>query len=74
MTYSERNRRRSVRHPKSDAGTMSNRHRTVIIVFARYYDVELSHAEQEGRGCHWLAIGILAPDNPVRCFMFFCRQ
>ena len=56
MTYSERNRRRSVRHPKSDAGTMSNRHRTVIIVFARYYDVELSHTERERRGCHWFAM------------------
>jgi hypothetical protein len=36
--------------PKSGAGAVLNRYRTVIIVFAQYFDVVLSHIEQEGRG------------------------
>ena len=32
---------------------MSNRHRTVIKVFARYFDEALSHNEQERRGLSW---------------------
>ena len=35
---------------KSDAGSVFNRYRTVIIVFARYFDVALSHIEPERRG------------------------
>ena len=34
--------------PKPVAGTISNRYRTVIIVFAQFYDVVLSHKEQKG--------------------------
>lgn len=57
MTYSERNRRRSIRYPKSGAGPMPNRYRTVIIVLARYYDVALSHTEQKGEDA-WLIVHI----------------
>lgn len=53
MKYGERSHRRSLRYPKSKAGTMSNRHRTVIRVFARYLDEALSHNEQERRGLSW---------------------
>ena len=53
MKYGERSHRRSLRYPKSKAGTMSNRHRTVIMVFARYLDEALSHNEQERRGLSW---------------------
>jgi len=64
MTYSERNRRRSFRYPKSVAGTMPNRYRTVIIVLARYYDVVLSHTEQKGEddlvNCVYMHLAVLS--------------